>query len=165
MMLTQRLRSGRCSLYFTLSFSRDKLPSSLTLRTGKDFRGPPNSCPSLLQCSYPTAFNSTWIPPTTGSSPFHRQTCLLLGSSANWKILFPIELKPAVLVFWVKSNLKAHQLLCTHSPDEESEAREDEAMVPSIGHIPTPRSKNEQVYSLLYLRTMKTSESSSGCPP
>lgn len=52
-------------------------------------------------------------------------------------MLFPIELKSALLVFGVRRNLKAHQLQCHHSTDEESEAREDQAVVLSIGQIPT----------------------------
>lgn len=137
MLLTQILCNYRLSPSFTFPFSCDKSPNDLTLKIGKDFGGRPNSCPCLLQYFYSTAFNPTWIPPIMRSSLFYGQTFPLLGSSVSWKTLFHIELKPALLVFGVQRNLKAHQLQCHHSTDEESEAREDQAIVLSIGQIPT----------------------------
>lgn len=62
---------------------------------------------------------------------FHCWAALSTG-----KPCFQLNGKSALLVFGVKKNLKAHQLQCNHSTDEESEAREDQAIVLSTGQIP-----------------------------
>lgn len=54
---------------------------------------------------------------------------------------FSYSTKSALPVFRVQKNLKSHQLQCNHPPDEESEAREDKAIVPSTGHIPHQEQK------------------------
>lgn len=140
MMMSQTLCNYRPIPYSTF-FSFDRSCNNLTLRIGKDFGSQPNSCPFLLQ--YPlinsiqpnlnTSSNVKLTTPWADISPG--------GHLAELEILFHTDLKSILPVFRVKRKFKACQLQYNHSTVKESEAREDKAIVLSMGRMPTPEAK------------------------